>query len=272
MIEHNRLSYHTAAIIPVAGQPLDFNMPWDDCLMPIAKDYHLIERAVHTAATSGCSTIWVVMYRESQPIIKKKLGNWIYDPYHVWDARMPFMNKREVPIYYVAINPKDRKRRDSLAWSILYGARVAHRVSIKISTWLTPSRFLVVSPYGVMDEKVMEEMRPVIRNNSQELLFTHNNKTFLDNTHLPFTFTADHYNACNRYFKDIYSGCDMDRTIAEVFSPIDTSTYIKQDAGWFHQIDGWDSYKQFLASPECATISRPKYMVLHKWRGLVRDK
>lgn len=270
-MEHNPLTYHTAAIIPVAGQPLDFNMPWDDCLMPVAADYHLIERAVHTAAMSGCNTIWIVCYREMQPIIKKKLGQWVYDPFNVWNKEMPFMTKREVPLYYVAINPKDRRRRDSQAWSVLYGAKVAHKVCQKISTWVTPTRFLVVSPYGVMNESVMEQMRQTIRNNSQELLFTHNNKTFLDNTHLPFTFTGEHYNACNRYFNDIYSGCDTEKTFADVFSPIDTSNYIKQDAGWFYKVDNWADYLSFLRTEEAKTI-RPKYMVTHKWRGLVKDR
>jgi hypothetical protein len=272
MMEHNPQTYHMAAIIPVAGQPLDYNMPWDDCLMPIARDYMLIERAVHTAAMSGCNTIWVVMYRESQPLIKKKLGNWVYDPFHVWDKEMPFMHKREVPIYYVAINPKDRKRRDSQAWSVLYGAKVAHRVSIKISKWVVPSRFLVVSPYGIIDESVIEKTRPNFRLNAQEILFTHNGKSFADNTHLPFTFTGDHYNACNRYFKDIYSGCDIDKTFADVFSPINTSDYLRQDAGWFHKVDSWDAYQSFLKSQEAATIARPKYLVTHKWRGFIKDK
>jgi hypothetical protein len=182
------------------------------------------------------------------------------------------MNKREVPIYYVAINPKDRKRRDSQAWSVLYGAKVAHKVSLKISKWVVPSRFLVVSPYGVMDESVMEKMRPNFRLNSQEILFTHNDKTFMDNTHLPFTFTGEDFNACNRYFKDIYSGCDIDKTFRDVFSPIKTDTYIKQDAGWFYKVDNWEDYQHFLRSQEAALIERPKYLVTHKWRGLIKDK
>ena len=272
MIEHNPLTYHTAAIIPIAGQPLDFNMPWDDCLMPISQDYMLIERAVHTAAMSGCNTIWVVMYRESQPLIKKKLGNWIYDPFHVWDKQMPFMHKREIPIYYVAINPKDRKRRDSQAWSVLYGAKTAYKVSSKISKWVVPSRFLVISPYGIIDETIIEKMRHIIRSSQNELLFVDNNKTFLNNTHLPFTFNMEQYNSCNRFFKDIYSGCDTDKTFADVFNPIDINSYIKQESGWFYNVSNWENYISFLKSDHAGAIKRPKYMVLHKWRGFVKDK
>lgn len=256
----------------MAGQPLDFNMPWDDCLMPIAADYHLVERAINTAAWSGCHTIWVVLYRESQPLIKKKIGSWIYDPLHVWHEKMPFLQKREIPIYYVAINPKDRKRRDSQAWSVLYGAKTAYNVSRKISFWTVPSRFLVISPYGIINEDVIKNTRLNLNSNTQEIVYTHNNTTFLDNTHLPFTFIPDHYNLCNRYFKDRYSGCDTDKTFKDVFEPIKIDNYLKYDTDWFYKVDSWQAYQTFLRSPEALNISRPKYMVVHKWYGLVKDK
>lgn len=271
-MESNDLSYHMAAIIPVAGLPLDYNMPWDDCLMPIAADYMLIERAVHTAAMTGCHTIWIVMYREAQPLIKKRLGNWIYDPIHVWKDRTPFLCKREVPIYYIAINPKDRKRRDSQAWAVLYGAKTAHRVSSRISKWLIPSRYIVISPYGIIDESIIESTRLNLRSNSQEILYSNNGQTFLDNTHLPFTFSGDHYNECNRFFKDRYSGCDIDKTFADVFSPIDTNTYIKYNTPWFYDVSSWEKYQDYLKTDHSKTVIRPKYMVTHKWRGLVKDK
>ena len=42
-----------AGIIPISGQPLEFNMPWHDCLMPLAPDYLLIDRAVAECAYAG---------------------------------------------------------------------------------------------------------------------------------------------------------------------------------------------------------------------------
>ena len=32
-------AFHLAGIVPVAGQPMDFNFPWHDSCMPIAPDY-----------------------------------------------------------------------------------------------------------------------------------------------------------------------------------------------------------------------------------------
>ena len=53
-------NFHLAGIIPVAGQPLEFNMPWHDSLMPIAPDYLALERSVVECAYAGCETIWIV--------------------------------------------------------------------------------------------------------------------------------------------------------------------------------------------------------------------
>ena len=42
----SQTNYHLAGIIPIAGQPLDFGMPYPDPLLPVGKDYTMIEAAV----------------------------------------------------------------------------------------------------------------------------------------------------------------------------------------------------------------------------------
>ena len=44
--EQNPAAFHLAGIVPVAGQSLDFDMPWHDSMMPIARDYLAEERPV----------------------------------------------------------------------------------------------------------------------------------------------------------------------------------------------------------------------------------
>jgi hypothetical protein len=264
----NSYSKHIAGIIPVGHSGTEFNMPWHDCLMPVHEDYHAIERAVHTAAAASVSTIWVVLHRDAQPIIKKKLGEWLYDPNHVWEGERPFFNKREIPIYYVAIHPKDRRRRDSQAWSALYGAKVASKVSGKVSTWTLPKRFLVVSPYGVSSENTIKENREAIHGKS-DALFTYNGKTFLDDEHMPFTFSGENYETCR---KAIQLGVwDYERPFSEVFRPMNLEGYNRIELGWHHKITNWQGYSQFLGSPQNSECIRPKYLVQHKWRGLVKD-
>lgn len=270
-METNDLSYHLASIIPVAGQPLDYNMPWNDALMPIHQDYHAVERAVHTAAMAGSNTIWVVLYRETQPIIKKKLSSWIYDPIHVWEKPYVFFNKREIPIYYVAISPKDRRRRDSFAYSILHGARVASYISLKISRWVVPKRFLVVSPYGVVDEESIRAARIDLKG-KDKTRFAYDNKTFLDNEHIPFTFDAEDYKLCKDNFKKIFYNNSTNATVGEVFEPLKANVYRDLPLDWYYNISSWDGYSRFIGSQHNKTCTRPKYMVTHKWRGFVKDK
>ena len=78
-------SFHLAGIIPTAGQPMDFNFPWHDCLVPISSDFLAIERAVLECATVGCETIWVVCHSDMQPLLKHRLGESVQDP--VWISR-----------------------------------------------------------------------------------------------------------------------------------------------------------------------------------------
>ena len=95
------MSFHLAGIIPVAGQPLDFNMPWHDCLMPIGKDYLAVERSVVECAYAGCETIWIVCRKSVQPLLRHRLGDWVQDP--VWAYRSREYNKtaheKRIPIY-----------------------------------------------------------------------------------------------------------------------------------------------------------------------------
>lgn len=259
---------HIAGIIPIAGEPLQFNMPWHDALLPIHNNYHAIERAVHSAAVAGCNTIWIVSRRDISPMIQKIVGEWVYDPTTAWVYPRPYWNKKEIPIYYVGIKARDRKRRDSYGWSAMYGSRVAAWVSRKISKWLVPKKFLIISPYGIVDEKILKANRDTIREDSN-IAFTHNEKTFLDNEYLPFTFGENDLRKCHLNFKEIYTGRDTNLQYRDIFSPLDIKKFAKVDAGWYHRLDCWENYRNFLVSPHNMECSRPKYLRVHKWYGFV---
>jgi len=270
VIETNNFSGHVAGIIPVAGISLEFNMPWHDSLIPIHKNYHAIERAVNTAASAGCSTIWIVLHRETQPLFRKIIGEWVYDPLSVWKGSNVFFNKIEIPVYYVAINPKDRLRRDSLAWSCLYGARVCSYVCAKISKWVVPKKYFVVSPYGVINEEIVKKSRDLIKSN-KNIIFTKDSASFLKNNHLPFSFSKEEFEKCKRNFKEKYTGDETRKTFGEVFEPINLENYESIEADWFYDISSWDGYRDFLSSTHSIECQKPKYMINHKWWGFVKD-
>ena len=72
--------FHLAGVIPVSGQKLEFDMPWHDCLMPLAPNYLAIERSVVECAYAGCETIWIICNDDMQPLIRHRLGDYVQDP------------------------------------------------------------------------------------------------------------------------------------------------------------------------------------------------
>lgn len=259
---------HLAGIIPVAGQPLEFNFPWHDCLMPVGQDYHAIEWAVHTAALAGCDTIWIVLDRAAAPIIRKKLGEWVYDPEYVWKKPGPFKLKREIPIYYIPIKTKDKGRRDSNAWSALYAGKAVTAVCNRISKWACPDRYFVVSPYGIVDDQIIKINREQIRS-GQPIAYSYNGKTFKDNTYLPFVMTEKERKICHEFCRVNNTGKDADKDWNYVFSAADIQKYDQLNPNWYHNISNWQGYADLIGSNRCV---RPKYMVTHKWYGLVKVK
>lgn len=71
--EENISKYHLAGIIPVAIVPLDFKMPWNDALMPIAPNFCAIERSVYECAQAGCETIWIICNSEIIPLMRRRV-------------------------------------------------------------------------------------------------------------------------------------------------------------------------------------------------------
>lgn len=261
-------STHLAGIISTVGAPLAYNMPWHDCLMPVGENYHAIERAVHTAASAGCTTIWIVLDRAAPPIIKKKVGEWAYDPSTIWDPYKPFMKKVQIPIYYLCVQPKDIGRRDSQGWGALYASKVIYYVSSKMSMWSAPKRYLFVSPYGVSNEEDIKNARTLLKGKN-EVAFTYDNKSFLDNTHLPFTFGWSQYKVLQQHALDTFRGKeDKLKRISEVYSPLKLEEMEKVPLSSHIDISGWDGYRELMGGP---AIKRPGHLVTHKWIGLVKD-
>ena len=105
--------------------------------MPIDRNYTAIERAVYECAMAGCKTIWIVANDDLAPLVRALIGEWTYDPvYYSRPSKFNSEQRREIPIYYVPIHPKDRERRDSYGWSVLYGIHSAWRVANNVSKWI----------------------------------------------------------------------------------------------------------------------------------------
>jgi len=199
---------HLAGIVPTAGQALDFNFPWHDSLQPIGADYLAVERAVLECAWAGCNTIWVVCSDDMQPLIRKRLGEYVEDPVYInrtFDTGNLSDNRRQIPIHYVPIHPRDRDRRDCLAWSVLYGANTAHYISKNISKWTLPDKFYAAFPYGVYNFEFLREHRKTILDD-EGFFVSWNEKTVRDGLYLGFCFSPEEFKAYRRHLRESATG------------------------------------------------------------------
>ncbi len=283
----NKNDFNLAGIIPVAGQPLDYNFPWHDSLAPVGHNYLAVEKAVFDCAVAGCNTIWLVCPKEMQPLIRYRLGDYILDPIKYFNgAKFGSRPRRsELPIYYCPIEPKDVDRRDCLSWSVITGAQYAYRLARKIGRWVTPDRYFVSFPYGMFSSYFLNDMRTNIRSN-EPFYATYNEKGFKEGLYLPFTFTPEDFLKCRRKFrKNETRGNDSNTNplpVAErytgrffthdfVFSEVYTEEPHTIEVPWYYDISNWQGLKTWLGSEH--KLDKPKDFILsyNEWNPLGVD-
>ena len=280
----SKKNYNVAGIIPVAGQPFDFNLPWHDCLMPIGQNFLAVEKAVFDCAIAGCDTIWIVCPQPMQPLIRYRLGDWILDPIKYFKGAKfgQYPVSHEIPIYYAPMHPKDVDRRDSLAWSVITGAKYAWHVGRKISRYTTPDKYFVTFPYGMFSSWWLQDYRSKIRT---EVPFhvECNGKYYKEGAWLPFTFTPEDFIACRDHFRmHEKRGYDKNRerlsaeerysgryfTHDFVFSKVNSESANVCEVPWYYDIASWSGLKTWLASEN--KLDKPKDFILsyNEWNPL----
>lgn len=263
--------YHIAGIVPLANFKSDHKTAFPTPLLPINIDMTAIQKAVFECAMAGCQTIWIVANDDLAPIVRKTIGEYIYDP--VWYARTfskhYVEHRRDIPIYYVPIHPKDRDRRDSYGWSALYGINSAWRVAHKISKWYEPEKYFISFPYGMYDVYKIRENRPLIADMKKNFCVSHNGKTVKDGEYLSFTMFPEDFSACRKHINSLttktfyrpppgeypskklplaerWSARHFD--LSTVFDAMDFKKANALKADWYYNIGSWDGYCKFLGS------------------------
>ena len=286
---------HTAAIIPINSQLMDFRMPWADCLQPIAPDFLSIERTVLECATAGCKTIWVICPYEIQSLLRHRLGDCVQDPvwYNRKYVRRPNANNKEIPIYFIPVHSKDRDKRDSVVWNMLYGCLAVEKLCKQMSRWLIPQKYYISFPNVVYPSQFVRKYRDDITKRDR-FLISHNGETIMDGKHLPATITMTdvkfllkkfreqatglwdgnspkrgHWPSEKHSLENRYSGRYI--TVKDIFQHLE----VKQDTkimttSWFYSLDSWASFCEYIGSKERLLISRPKQQLLKykEWGGI----
>ena len=267
----SRPKIHLAGIIPVANLKTDFGLMTPEVLTPVGASFTAIQKSVFECAMAGCNTIWIVANDDLAPIVRKVVGEWTYDP--VYYSRMGRYNsekRKEIPIYYVPIHPKDRDRRDSYGWSVLYGAHSAWWCAHKISKWIIPEKYYVSFPMATYDVYSIREHRDTIKHKNNNFFLSHNGETVKDNKPIAFTFTGEDFKQCRRSVNkqttreylppslgEQYPSQKMPLserwsarhfTLQKIFEKVDATTAKIVNLDWYYDISSWKGYCDYLGS------------------------
>ena len=265
------MKLHLAGIIPVANLKTDFNLDIPACMMPVDAGFTAIQKSVFECAIAGCSTIWIVANNDLAPIVRKRVGEWVYDP--VYYKRKYVRNypeaRREIPIYYVPVHPKDMDRRDSYGWSALYGMYSAWWVGNRLSAWLTPEKYYISFPMAAHNIYSLRKVRKMIKDKKKNFFLTYEGQTVKDNVPLSFTMFATDYLNCRRDvnskttktyinpppgelpskklpLEERWSARHFD--FSQIFEKLDVAAGKQVNIDWFYDLSTWDGYRNFLGS------------------------
>tara|TARA_B100000131_G_scaffold114933_1_gene111916 strand:+ start:474 stop:1352 length:879 start_codon:yes stop_codon:yes gene_type:complete len=263
---------HTAGIIPVANMDCDIDVAFPEILLPVSEGFNAIQKSVHECALAGCNTIWIVANNDLAPIVRKIIGDWVYDPVYYERTFTKFYSehRREIPIYYVPIHPKDRDRRDSYGWSILYGVYSAYYTAYKISKWIVPQNYYISFPMSIFDIYSVRNYRKDISNLKTNFFITHNNQTAKQGKYLSFTMKGDDFKACRNHINKTTTREYLPPSpnqkyptqklpLAErwsaksfpleyVLQPLNTNNSTNIEIDWSYDISTWETYTEYLAS------------------------
>lgn len=252
---------HLAGIVPIAGQPLGFNMPWHDAMMPIAPDYLAVERAVYECVLVGCTTIWIVCHVGTQPLLRKRIGDYVCVPKNSLYKRTDKVSNNKANIFYIPIHPKDRDKRDCLGWSVLYGADRAYCLCKFISRWTIPEKFYCAFPYGIGPNELFKENKELILSDKQ-VIFSYQDKTVKEGLYTSFTFNAEDFKKARdivKKYPSVIWGSTINipvsvknsaiaMSLEQIFINLDTDAASVVEYPWFYGIGNWGDYSKFIGA------------------------
>ncbi len=281
-------SRNLVGIIPISGHTEhDFGQPWPNCMMPIGPSYSLIDASVVECAWAGCKSIWIVVNEDIGPLVRKTLGDWCEDPvwaHRTYDESMG-QSRRRIPIYYIAVNPKDRHKRDCVAWSVISGALTAFQIFSSISDWAIPSKYYVSFPHSFFPAWQLRDHRKII-NSKQNVYVTHNGQSIKDGNLCSFTFGKDDWLQFRRIIRSgtgrrVPGSKPEDNLLLppeerwsarffsneKVFDPLELNSAHEIPVENFFNIRTWEEYVDFISFSRKLTIRKPRKTILTKRRA-----
>ena len=149
-----------------------------------------------------------------------------------------------------------------------------------MSKWVVPDMYYASFPYGVYPLEILRQHRKQI-SSSKRFILSYENQTVQQGHYLGFTFDGEDFKRFRRDLRKNATGVHVpgkgmtreklpvEKRWSARFFPLDKvfKSVILEEAKvielpWYHKIDNWNSYCDFLASPERTAINKPYKKIL----------
>jgi hypothetical protein len=249
---------NVAGIIPLATFENHLSLPYDDYLLPTNDRLVLLHQTIFECSVMGCNSIWLVVSKETQPLIRTIIGDFV-NSYSDLMKQMMFGSVikmeevRKIPIYYV-LEPEDyRLTKKGLGWDIIYGALQSLYASKMVGNHTTPQYFYISFPNTIVPLEVMANTIGVIRQN-KNLIVEHKKNYFRDGSKLPIGIRANTMISWINNIKDKINKQEVNEeqlndfsTISGLLNPGKDSEKVELTHNVFF-IDTWESYLELIKS------------------------
>jgi hypothetical protein len=280
---------HMAGIVPAIGPKTCFGMLWGDGFIPVAPKMHAIELAVLECAYAGCTTIWVVIDDVNLPLARSRLGEMIQDPIYISRrTRFKSLEYRAIPIFYIPMPTWHSNKEECVSWTILHGALTAKSIGKIISKWVMPDRFYISFPHGIISPRSLRPFRDDIMRAPRFALTLNDIRSTPDTSMLSFRLDEDVLLKLSNKFqhvdRHVLQGSELsdekeyyktefplDKFFSNGILELESGTTL--DVSWYHQIDSWDNYCEYLGSEHRKEIQHPGKLIMGKkaWNPIGLD-
>jgi len=245
--QSKRYGFNLAGIIPIAGYKNEYDTILPDYLNPLAPGYYPIQKSVMECAFAGCDTIWIICNNDYMPIVKKYIGETVFDPItyereYTTKGGRKIRKFKTIPIMYVSVHHRYLLN-CTIPFSTLYGAYMVKRASIKMSKWIKPDRYFVSFVNQQYDINNLYGVRKHIRN-YHPFFVSHDTKTVIDGVSSAFTFDNDDLYAILKWSK-----IKNNASLQDVFSKIKTESNYIWKPEYSFDTKTWQGFREYMGSP-----------------------
>jgi hypothetical protein len=216
------MSLHLSGIIPIANYEAELDVSFPELLMPVSNGFNLIQKSVHECALAGCSTIWIVANDDLAPVIRKTVGDWVYDPvYYKRDLESKFYSqlRKEIPIFDIYFIRQHRKLIRDKTKNLFF---TYNGQSVVNNQYL---------PFTMTGEDFKQCRRAINKKTTREYLPP------LPNQQYPSQKLPLHERWSARHF-----------TLSDIYEPLGSQQRTEIELEWYFDVSRWDSYADYISS------------------------